>query len=358
MTRDAVRRLEVDPLDVPMREPFAIAGGVQTRAANVLVRAELSDGTVGWGEGAPMRAFNGETQAGTLAAARRAAKALKGAPAGAWGAWGPRLSRLLPRRAAARAAVETALLDAWTRRLGMPLRVLFGGAEDRISSDISIPLVSPEAAAAAARRILAFGVRTIKVKVGGGLKSDAARLRAVRAAAPRARLLIDANGGCTAVGALRLLSVLKADGIVPDLFEQPVPAEDLAGMRKVRRSGRVPVAADESASSPAAVLALAKAGAADMVNVKVMKLGLLGAWETARTARACGFQLMVGGLVETRLGMGTAAHLACGLGGFQVADLDTPLFLAEDPVRGVPILRGGVYDLSAVRAGVGVVPRS
>ncbi len=354
MKASSVRRLTVRRLDVPMREPFAIAGGSQTRVQNILVRAELADGTVGWGEGAPMPAFNGETQAGTLAAARRAAKALIKEDAGAWGAWGPRLARLLPSRAAARAALEMALLDAWTRRLGTPLRVLFGGAEERLETDISIPLVPPAEACRAARRIRAFGVKTIKIKVGKRVEDDAARVAAVYTAAPSSRILLDANGGYTAAQALRLLAVLRSDGIEPELFEQPVPEADLAGLRTVRRRGRIPVAADESASSPRQILALAKAGAADVVNIKVMKLGLLGALEAARLARACGFRLMVGGLIESRLAMTCAAHLAAGLGGFEYADLDTPLFFARDPMRGVPIGHGGVYDLSKVRAGIGV----
>ncbi|MBI5597210.1 MAG: dipeptide epimerase [Elusimicrobia bacterium] len=347
--RTRVRRITVGRLDAPMKEPFGIAGGAQTRAANVLVRAELDDGTVGWGEGAPMPAFNGVTQAQTLSAARAAAAALRGAAAGAWGSW------KTPRNACARAAVETALLDAWTRRLGIPLRVFFGGAEERITTDITIPIVAPEKAADAARGIRAFGVRTLKIKVGKRVQDDAARVLSAMAAAPSSKLMLDANAGYSPADALRLLARLRSEGVEPELFEQPTPA--MAGLREVRRKGRVPVAADESADSPSAVMRLAAATACDVVNIKVMKLGLLGALETARVARACGFSLMIGGLVETRLGMTAAAHLACGLGRFAYADLDTPLFLAEDPMRGVPIGRGGVYDLSKVRSGIGVSPR-
>ncbi|TPW20897.1 MAG: mandelate racemase/muconate lactonizing protein, partial [Elusimicrobia bacterium] len=293
----------------------------------------------------------------TLAAARRAAGHLRGAEAGSWESWGPRLKKLLPRRACARAAVETAVFDAWSRRLGLPLRVLFGGAETRLATDITIPIVPPEKAAAAARDIRAFGVRTLKIKVGRRVEDDAARVLAAMGAAPRSRLMLDANAGYSAADALRLVRLLRAEGVEPELFEQPTAAADLEGLRRVRRVGRVRVAADESADSSAAVLRLVAAGACDVVNVKVMKLGLLGAWEAARVARASGFSLMIGGLVETRLGMTAAAHLACGLGGFEFADLDTPLFLASDPMTGVPIARGGVYDLAPVKSGIGVTPK-
>jgi L-alanine-DL-glutamate epimerase-like enolase superfamily enzyme len=76
----------------------------------------------------------------------------------------------------------------------------------------------------------------------------------------------------------------------------------------------------------------------------------------ALTARAAGLGLMIGGMVETSLAMTAAAHFAAGLGGFDFVDLDTPLWLKKDPMRGVSFGRGGIYDLSGVKAGIGVKP--
>ena len=97
--------------------------------------------------------------------------------------------------------------------------------------------------------------------------------------------------------------------------------------------------------------------APNLVNVKLMKCGLLEAWDIALICRAAGLGLMIGGMVESPLAMAAAAHLAAGLGGFSFVDLDTPLWFARNPMRGVQFGRGGVYDLSRVKAGIGVVPR-
>ena len=95
-----------------------------------------------------------------------------------------------------------------------------------------------------------------------------------------------------------------------------------------------------------------------MINLKLMKCGIWEAWESARVARAAGLRLMIGGMIESRLAMGCGAHLASGLGGFEFIDLDTPLWFSRDPMVGPPeIGRGGFYDLSKVRSGIGCRPR-
>ena len=351
-----IASVDVRPLDAAMSEPFAIAGGSATEVRNLLVRVRLAGGAEGWGEGAPMPAYNGETQAGALRAARGARRVLLGRDAGAWRALLEELEEELPRAGAARAALGMAVLDAWTRHAGIPLRALFGGAESSLRTDVTVSLVPPEEATLAARRIKARGVRMIKVKVGAGLDGDEERVRAVAAAAPGLGLMLDANQGYGPDESLALLRRLRRHGVVPVLFEQPAAAEDTAGLRAVSRHGRVPVAADESACGRAAVLRLAAEGAVQVVNIKLMKCGLLEAWDIAAIARSAGLGLMIGGNIESSLAMTAAAHFAAGLGGFSFVDLDTPLWFAREPMRGSLLGPGGVYDLAPVSAGIGVTP--
>ncbi len=353
----AVVRIEARPFVAGMTGSFEIAGGAAHEHAGVFVRLSLADGTVGHGEASPLPAFNGETAAGALTAVRRAGARWLGADAGAWRARLEELEAALPSGAgAARAALGMALLDAWTRRAGLPLRALFGGAETRVVSDVTVTLLPPDAAAASARRIRAFGVRTVKIKVGKDPESDAERVAAVAAVDRRFTLTLDANQGYGPRESLQLLRSLKKRGVHVSLFEQPAAADDWDGLAEVARKGRVPVAADESVKSRADALGLARARAVSVINLKLMKMGLLEAWDCALIARASGVGLMIGGMIETSLAMACAAHFAAGIGGFGVVDLDTPLWLKKDPTRGLRLARGGVYDLSRVRAGIGVFP--
>jgi L-alanine-DL-glutamate epimerase-like enolase superfamily enzyme len=345
------------PFRAELVESFEIAGGAAHEHRGVFVTLRLQDGSVGYGEAAPLESFNGETAERSLRDIKFAARRWLGRSAEQWR---PRLLELEERlpegSGCARAALGMALLDAWTTRARMPLRALFGGAQTRVVSDVTVTLLAPAAAAAAARRIRAFGVRTVKIKVGRDPESDAARVAAVAAVDPRFILTLDANQGYGPRESLDLLRRLRRAGIRVAMFEQPAAAKDWDGLARVARLGGVPVAADESLCSRADAWGLARRGGVSFLNLKLMKMGLLEAWDCALIARAAGLGLMIGGMIETSLSMACAAHFAAGLGGFGVVDLDTPLWLKDDPTRGLRLRRGGVYDLSGVESGIGVTP--
>jgi L-alanine-DL-glutamate epimerase-like enolase superfamily enzyme len=348
--------VEAFALDAPMNEPFEIATGSKSEVRNVLARVRLADGSVGWGEGAPSADGRHESQDSVLKALRRAGRSLVGRDGGAWRSRLEDIDELLPGQGVARCALGMAVLDAFTNGARLPLRALFGGAQSRIASDVTVTILPPDRALAAAKKIVALGVKTIKIKIGRDLEEDLERVRVVNSAARGLRLMLDANQGYDARKSLKLLARIKRLGIRPVLFEQPAAREDLKGLADVARLGGVPVAADESAESRADILKLAKLKAAQVINIKLMKAGLLEAWDIALIARAAGLDLMIGGMVETSLAMACGAHFAAGLGGFDFVDLDTPLWLKKDPMRGVTFGRAGVYDLSRVKAGIGVRP--
>jgi L-alanine-DL-glutamate epimerase-like enolase superfamily enzyme len=353
-----IARLEAEALDVPLLRPFGIAGGAQEVLRNVVVTVTLSDGTLGYGEGAPFPAFNGETQAGTLAAIERARGAAEGRDARSWRAIARDVGEAIGPAGAARCAIETAILDALARRAGLSLHTFFGGAEPSLVTDVTIPTGTRAEAEGEARAWTALGFSRLKVKIGGAsADDDLGRVLAIHAAAPRASLLLDGNGGLTATSAIALARALDAHGVRPILFEQPVPRDDWRGLAEVARSSGLPVAADESAASAADVLRIAEARAAQVINVKPMKAGLVEAMAIAAVAKAAGLGLMIGGMVEAKMAMSASACFAAGLGGFAFVDLDTPLFLAEDPFDGGYTQEGERLDLSGIALGHGVVPR-
>jgi L-Ala-D/L-Glu epimerase len=101
---------------------------------------------------------------------------------------------------------------------------------------------------------------------------------------------------------------------------------------------------------------VARAGAADVINLKLMKAGIAEGLAVAAVARAAGIGLMIGGNVESILAMTVSACFAAGLGGFTFADLDTPLFMAENPFTGGYALEGGRISVAHLKAGHGVIP--
>jgi L-alanine-DL-glutamate epimerase-like enolase superfamily enzyme len=353
-----IRRLDVTPLDIPLRKPFGIAGGAQVTAHNVLVRVELADGTEGHGEAAPFPSFNGETQPQAIAAARSARPAVEGQDVRGFRKLAAVMRPLVGESASAQCAIETAILDALARQAGLPLWALFGGAELSLITDVTITVGSTADARAEAEAWTRAGFSRLKIKIGAApLAEDLARITAIHDIAPDAGLILDGNGGLSAEAALTLIAELRARDITPILFEQPVPGADLRGLAEVTRRAGVPVAADESVVSASSAHRIARDRLAHVINIKPMKCGLVEALEIAAVAKAAGLGLMIGGMVEARLAMSASACLAAGFGGFSFVDLDTPLFLAEDPFEGGYAQQGERLDLSPITMGHGVRPR-
>jgi L-Ala-D/L-Glu epimerase len=349
--------LSVLRLDVTLLEPFGIATGAQHLAENLLVELGFDDGSRGIGEAAPFPAVNGETRAHAEAVLEAARPALLGVELERWRTASGLAQNVLARAPSAVCAFETALLDAYARRAGLSLLGLFGGAETELETDITLTTGSAAQAFEQAERARRDGFRILKVKIGGAAhEHDVSRLRRAHEAFPDATFVLDANGSLTSDAAIALLGALGPLREQVVLFEQPTAADDLAGLAAVRRAG-VRVAADESVRNFADLERLARAEAADVVNLKIMKSGLVGAFDLAIAARSHGFDLMIGGMVETRLAMSASACLAGGLGGFVHVDLDTPFFLANDPFEGgyrTALPRLALLDLGVIREGHGV----
>jgi L-alanine-DL-glutamate epimerase-like enolase superfamily enzyme len=353
-TPTTILQIAAEPLNIALREPFAIATGRVDALRNVLVRVVLADGAVGLGEAAPFPPSGGETQETALAAIAGMIPLLEGQDAAAWRPLAAQLAASFEAQAAARAGVEAALLDALTRTWEIPLYQLFGGAGTRVETDITIPLVPPEHMTELAREYAARGAATLKIKVGTDVDDDADRVLAAMEGAPDCDLILDGNQGYTPTEALDLLQALAAEDVRPVLYEQPVHRNDLEGLRFVTERAGVLVAADEAVHTAADALRIARMGAASAVNIKLMKSGIAEALDIAAVCRAAHLELMVGAMMESRLGIATSAHVVAGLGGFQYVDLDTPMLLEEDPFEGGYEQTGMVYSLAGVSAGLGV----
>ena len=202
-----------------------------------------------------------------------------------------------------------------------------------------------------ARKIAGYPV--IKVKLGSqgeeAAREDEARLAAIRAVRPDARLRIDANAGWTPEEAVVRLKALEKFDL--EMVEQPVAKHDFAGMGYVQAHTALPVVADESVQTLDDVERLAAVGVAG-INLKLMKVGgLAPALILLMRARQLGMKVMLGCMVETSLGPTAMLHLA-GLADW--LDLDSPLLISNDPFQGV------IYDEHANlylpdRPGIGVV---
>lgn len=343
--------VDVEPLDLPLAEPFEIALGTQHEASNVLVTVETAAGVRGHGEASPDPQVTGETQASTIEIVRAAADQLVDGRVDEYRTLVEALHATYPGAVSALFAVETAVIDAYCRTRDVPLSELFGGRPTSIQTDLTVPIVPPQTAAERAATAVEAGFETLKVKVGTDVAADVERVRAVADAAPGATLTVDANQGWTVPEAVRFDRELVASDVAITLLEQPVERTDVRGLAAVRDRASTPVAADEAVFTPSDALRVLRADAADVVNVKLGKSGLLGAAAIAAITRAADRELMIGCMLESAIGLHASAHVVAGIGGFSHVDLDAGRLLEAD----VASTAGPVLDPTG--PGHGIDPR-
>ena len=309
------RRLSVRAETWPIEGSFTISRGSRTESRVVV--AEIADGAhVGRGECLPYPRYD-ETVDGVAALIESAGPAIaEGLDRGSL------QDRLPP--GAARNALDCALWDLEAKRVDTPVWRLAGLAEPGpLVTAYTLSLDTPEAMGAAARNNAHRPL--LKVKLGG--EDVIARVRAVRDAAPDARLVVDANEAWTpALLAEALPELARLD---VEMVEQPLPAgadDALAGIDRP-----VPVCADESCHDTGSLAGLA--GRYDMINIKLDKTGgLTEALRLAAAAEAAGFGIMVGCMIATSLSMAPATLVAARA---RIVDLDGPLLLARDRAPGI-----------------------
>jgi L-alanine-DL-glutamate epimerase-like enolase superfamily enzyme len=192
------------------------------------------------------------------------------------------------------------------------------------------------------------------VKLAGTPERDFERLQAVHKAAPKAALVADGNQGFHLVQALDLIQRIRRADIPLVFFEQPFARLDIKAMRTFRQRARVPLFADESVLTVSDAIKLFEADAADGINIKVAKSGLLGALDLIHIAQRFKKRLAIGCMEESKLGLAASVHLACGTGVFEWVDLDSFFLLNTPPPRGGFQTRGPKFSIRKTMVGIGL----
>jgi len=335
--------VDIFPLRLPFRMEFKIArgsvGSPGAGAPHIYVRVRADNGAVGWGEARPSHRWSYETEESVLSALRGyLAPLLIGRdPADREGIHRAMDTDIAPGTTVgqpiAKCALDIALHDLLGQVCGVNVQDLFGSKaaqEIRLSWIVSDP--TPEGAARIASEAVAGGYGSLKVKIGISPERDVETLESVREAAPEAYIWADANQAYTPSFAQRIARASAEIGV--DVLEQPLPANDLPGLRRLVASSEVPIAVDESVWSPADLVQAIRMEALDMLVIKVSKMaGLHRARQCIEICRAAGVGVLGSGLTESALGFTASAQLyaACGV---QVADLNGPgQFLADGPAN-------------------------
>jgi muconate cycloisomerase len=341
-----VRRIEAIPVALPLKSPMKMAGITITKAENLLVRVESAEGAVGWGEAPSAPTMTGDTLGGLVAAVREhLAPLLVGKDAN--GDHRPLLQRALVGNTGAHSAVEMALLDLACRASNARLidTVAARPARSQVAPMWLLGNATPEQDITEAQAKRAEGFNSFKLKIGvKPLREEIAAAHAIRKALPDAILCADANCGLTLAAARRYAERTRDAKLA--FIEQPLPADDLAGLKALARATRTPIGMDESIQSLADIEAVRHAGAQG-VSLKLIKLGgFRAAVAAGKLCRKLGLKINVAAkIAESSIGTAAAVHLACAVPNVDWGVSLTNMYLAADIVRLPIALRGGMVGL-------------
>jgi muconate cycloisomerase len=322
------------------RRPFVIAGGASPSATNVFVALTSDDGTVGYGEAAPMTAYSGETAANVQSVLEEQFfPMLRGRNPLDIEALHADLDARLQGHSFAKAAIDFACYDLAGRALGLPAYALLGGkCRDRVPLAWAVGFGTTEEMIAESVTYARAGFPTIKIKIGRDPAIDLEVVREVRRAIGRdVAIRVDANQGYDRITARRVLPRMEEENL--QLIEQPIARWDIDGMAELCRDLETPIMADESLYSLNEAFQLARRGAADIFNIKILKPGgLFRSRQVAGIAEAAGIPCIVGSMPE--MGVGTAAGLHFAAATRVVtypSELIGPLMFDGDVLAGNPL---------------------
>ena len=332
-----ITKVRLGRISVPLRTPFKTALRTVNSVEDVIVEIHTDTGHIGYGEAPPTGVITGDTTGAIIGAIQdHIGKLILGREVDEFEDLLQVVQKSMVHNSSAKAAVDMALWDLYGQLYNIPVHKLMGGSKKQIVTDLTISVNDPEVMVKDALDAVARGYDCLKMKVGVSPELDVARLSAVRKAVGNdITIRIDANQAWTPKQAVKILNSMQDQGLDIELVEQPVKAHDFEGLKYVTERSYVPVLADESVFSPEDAMTIMKMGAADLINIKLMKCGgLYNALKIASAAEVFGVECMIGCMLEAKIAVNAAVHLACARNIITKVDLDGPVLCSEDPIIG------------------------
>ncbi|MBY7144082.1 dipeptide epimerase [Virgibacillus sp. NKC19-3] len=315
-----------------LKEPFITAIRSVDEIETLTITVETDDGFYGVGAASPTLKITGDSLESIQSAVRGPIKqAIIGTPLKSLEHLVTKVRDACVGNTSAKAAVDIALYDLFSRKYQLPMYQLLGGYQREITTDMTLSIGEEAEMAAKAKSLVQQGFSALKVKLGGEFQEDLSRMRRLRQTVGESiQLRIDANQSWDAKTAVRFIRMLEEEQLDIEFIEQPVKAADFKGLAYVTNAVHTPIMADESLFSAADALRLVQMAACDLFNIKLMKTGgIREAIVIADIAEAAGIPCMIGSMMESPISVSAAVHLACGHRNIIYADMDAPLWLEK-----------------------------
>jgi L-alanine-DL-glutamate epimerase-like enolase superfamily enzyme len=348
-------KLEAWEVKMPLTEPYTIAYETIHETSNIFLKIETDTGIQAFGCAAPDLEVTKETPEDVLLLFKnivepylhqnnpfQIARIMED------------LRKACPHNPSLMAMVDIALHDLLAKKAGLPLYQLLGGFRNSIPTSITIGILPVEETVEKAVQFVKQGFTILKIKGGLNVNLDVERFFKIREKLGNdIRLRFDGNQGYSIEETIQFVKETNSCNI--EILEQPTPRYELEALGEVTVKSHLPVMADESLLSLRDVFKIARNDWADMINIKLMKVGgIATALHINSVAKAAGMEAMVGCMDESALGISAGLHFALARSNVEFADLDGHLDLLNDPAAGCVILKNGVLFPNE-SAGLGII---
>jgi L-alanine-DL-glutamate epimerase-like enolase superfamily enzyme len=331
-----INRIETYSVKLRYHEPFRIAPSTSIESRNIIVRIITDSEITGIGESSPSERVTRETPQTVIATLDKIAPHLIGMSPLRIEQIIKTMDQIVFENPSAKAAIDIALHDIIGKTAKISLFKVLGGFREAVLTDLTLGIKEPKEMAEDAVRATRRGFKALKVKVGVDPEEDFERIRRIReTVGPNVAIRIDANQGWIVSQTMKILKRLERFDI--ELVEQPIIADDIKGLAKIRKKSSIPVMADESVHSPEDALSIIRQDAVDLINIKLMKSGgIHKARKIAAVAEAAKVPCMIGCMGESNVGITAGVHLAAAVKNIKYADLDSDIL-----IRDKLVLEGG-----------------
>jgi len=350
-----IKSVSAYPLELKLKEPFIIANETMEMGENVFLKIETDEDIIGWGCATPDSVTSETIDTVIYNFNNKLKNVLIGQDPTRIHYLNDIVEDKIKGNPSLIAGINMALYDILGKEADMPLFRLLGGYRDKIETSVTIGINPVDTMVEKAKYFVSQGFTCIKVKCGMDPDQDIEVILALRSAVgPDIKIRLDANEGYTLEKALRVIETLEKLGANIEMLEQPTPAKYLFALKEVTAQCPVPIMADETALTLRDSLKAVKMEIADMINIKLMKIGgITNAIKANTYAEIAEIPVMIGCMNESMGAMASGVHFACAFKNVKYADLDSALDFEKDVVTGGATYKDG-FVIPSSKPGLGI----